>query len=105
MANPTKIIWRAPTLNTDGTPIDYALDYELGVVEGSAVTPVAVFPGSLNPDGTYEQPLSAFGPGSHTIVLRALNRNQPDLRSVWTNPVTFVVSTETPQPPLDFAVA
>lgn len=48
--NPRRIFWSAPTQNTDGSPIDYDLAYNMYV--NGVVT--ASFPGTLNPDGTYE---------------------------------------------------
>lgn len=45
----TMLSWLAPTQNTDGSNIDYALTYQL-YVDGA---PVMVFPGTLNPDGKY----------------------------------------------------
>jgi hypothetical protein len=67
----TMLSWLAPTENTDGTPIDYSLTYQL-YINGAATM---VFPGTLNPDGKYTfllQDVPALQEeGSYTIELTA----------------------------------
>lgn len=101
MANRTHLKWQAPTENTDGTPIDYALDYELGRESNGDFVPLAVFPGTLNQDGSYSAPLADFALdyGTHTMALRAINRDKPHLISEWSNSISFTLSTETPKAP------
>lgn len=67
----TLLSWLAPTQNTDGTSIDYALSYRLYV----DAQPVATFPGTLNPDGRYQFPLADVPaleePGTYLLTLTA----------------------------------
>lgn len=79
MLNPRRITWTAPTENTDGTAIDYQLAYAL-LVDGE---PVADFPGTLNPDGTYEALFADLPPihGEAEIALVAFDVAIPDRRS------------------------
>lgn len=109
MANKTKFTWQAPTENTDGTAIDYPLDYELGVAVDTIYQPVSVFPGTLNPDGTYEALIANFAAfdafGTYEVVLRAINRNNPTAISDWSAPLVFTLSAEIPTAPLAFAAA
>ena len=81
--------WQAPTENTDGTPIDYELDYELGVDEVPTVTMV----GSLQEDGTFRAPLNlmSFEVGTYALQLRAINRDQPEFISGWSNSIPLEV--------------
>jgi hypothetical protein len=110
MTNPRALSWTAPTKNTDGTNITYALDYEVGVQQpDNTITGVLTTPGSLNPQGQYEVLVADVAAissiGSHTVAVRAINRAKPTEKSVWTNTLTFVNSTETPEAPLAFTVS
>ena len=80
--NPTKIRWRAPTENTDGTPITYALAYNLYVND----LLVTSFPGTLNPDGEYQFLFSELGAPlapeqTHTVALTAFSTANPTRES------------------------
>lgn len=80
--NPTKIRWRAPTENTDGTPITYALAYNLYV--NDLLT--ASFPGTLNADGEYEFLFAELGSPlpleqTHTVALTAFSTANPERES------------------------
>lgn len=72
--NPTRLRWTHSGLREDGSAVDLSgLAYNL--YADSA--PVASFPGTLNPDGSYEQLFADLGwqpePGRvHTLTLRAL---------------------------------
>lgn len=109
MANKTQISWQAPVENTDGTPIDYPLDYELAIrSEGAAdYNPVSVFPGTLNPDGSYNAQLADFAVfdslGTFNVAMRAINRDKPSAVSDWSNEITFVLSAEIPMAPFGLA--
>ena len=98
--NPETLRWRAPTLNEDGSPIDYELAYELEL-DGTAV---AVFPGRLNPDGVYEQDVDGIFPNitnaSYIVTLRAFRVDQPTLKSAPSNAVTHVFDRRVPRAPL-----
>lgn len=76
--NPRRIFWRAPTENTDGTPIDYPLAYNLYV--NDVLT--ASFPGTLNEDGTYEFLFADLGSPlppeqTHVVALTAFSTENP----------------------------
>ena len=104
--NPQNFRWRAPTQNVDGTPITSPLDYELGQLVGGEMQPMVVIIGELQPDGLYEAPVSdmSFEEGEHTVALRAINVDRPESVSDWSNQVTFIISDEVPEAPLDFSV-
>ena len=105
--NASVIRWQAPTEEVDGSAITYPLDYVLGIssdpndpqwdapmaADGSHPLSVATFPGSLNPDGSYEQPvstLSAFDrDGDYYVRLAAMRRGDPSQISAWSNQVLF----------------
>lgn len=104
--NPTTLRWTAPTENTDGTPIEKPLDYELGKLQTDGTfLPRLVVIGTLQTDGTYAAPLSdmSFSFGEHTIALRAKYQDRPDLVSEWSTAVTFEVAP-IPNPPTALAV-
>lgn len=106
--NPTNLTWRAPTTNTDGTPIQYELSYELGVVGPQGdIQPYVTVVGSLRETDDYVAPISdmQFSAGEHQVVLRALAENDPQRASEWSQPVTFIISDEIPNAPLDVAVS
>ena len=90
--------WQAPTQNVDGTPIDYDLDYELGVLSTtlseSEPTPTLTVIGNLQEDGTYRAPLQlmSFEVGVYALYLRAINRDAPENVSGWSNSIGLVVS-------------
>jgi len=108
MANPTVFRWRAPTTNEDGTPIDYDLNYELGEQDDlGAFAPKASIVGSLQVDDVYEAPVGdmLWEAGEHTVALRAVNSEDTDKVSDWSNPVTFIWSDRIPNAPLEFSVA
>jgi len=97
--NPTRIKWRAPTENTDGTAINYSLAYNLYV--NGAVT--ASFPGTLNPDGTYEFLFADLGSPLpkeqvHKIALSAFSTENPSRESAPSTEVevTFFVIPKAP---------
>ena len=107
MANPTVFRWQAPTTSEDGTPIDYALNYELGEDDGTGVyTPIVTIVGALQPDDFYEAQVDqiAWTVGEHTVALRTINAEEEGKVSAWSNPATFVWSDRIPNPPLFFSV-
>lgn len=101
--NPKRILWTAPTQNQDGTPIDYALEYELGVEIDGVVTPKLVIPAQLNGEGSYEAPIADMGFefGQHNIALRTFAKDDPARKSVWSASVNFTLSRRIPNPPVD----
>lgn len=106
LLNRTEIRWQAPTENVDGTAIDYELAYELGVRDaGGEIIPKAVFPGRLNPDGSYSQATSEVFDTrpdeltSYTIALRAFNVAIPEDKSAWSNQVVYEFLKPVPRAP------
>lgn len=98
----TKLSWLAPTKNTDGTDIDYELSYELHV----SGEPVMVLPGSLNPDGAYEFPLSDVSalsdPGEYSLTLTAFEVGKPERESTQSN-VLVIERLSVPLAPTGFS--
>lgn len=96
----TKLRWTAPTENTDGSPIDYSLAYNL-YVDGALFSS---FPGSLNPDGKYETDIAPLGlaKGTHTLSLSAFDTAKPERESVRSNSIQIEVFV-VPKPPMAFS--
>lgn len=106
--NPTTLSWNAPTTNVDGTPIDYELEYEVGLAPEGAVgdyQPLVTIPGQLREDETYEAPISdlPLEYGEHTIAMRSFEKAMPTRVSAWSEPVTFMLQT-VPSRPLELRV-
>jgi hypothetical protein len=105
----TMLSWLAPTENVDGTPINYALTYQL-YINGAATM---VFPGSLNPDGKYEFPLADVPAlqesGSYTLELTAFKEGvdleqNPLMESEKSNSILIMtVVVIRPKGPSDFS--
>lgn len=105
--NPTNLSWLAPQENTDGTPIDYDLNYELGEILDSGIEPLFVVVGSLREDNKYYAPLSDLGftAGEHEVAIRAFAQSEPERKSKWSLPTSFIISDRIPKPPLDLAAS
>lgn len=105
--NPETMSWTAPTTNVDGTEIDYELEYEVGVYTEDAqdFEPVVTMPGQLQIDGRYTAPIAMLSlvEGEQTIALRSFAKDQPELKSEWSQSVTFVVAA-VPSAPLELRV-
>jgi hypothetical protein len=99
--NPSKLIWSAPTERVDGTPISGVLGYRL-YLDGIAF---ADFPGTLNPDGNYEAPLTITEYGQYTATLSAIETYEDgkSRESAQSNDVTFMI-TAAPKAPVILAV-
>lgn len=111
--NPKEFSWEAPTERVDGQPIEYDLNYEVGVVQpdssgGTTVVPKYTVVGSLREaDGKYVAPIEdmSFDYGSHTVTLRAFSTENPDLKSEWSNTTDFLIENANPSAPLALAVS
>lgn len=106
--NPTILSWKGPTTNVDGTPITYALEYEVGLVgSDGAITPLMVVPAQLQTNTDYEAPIGGLGLdyGVYEIVLRTFAKEAPERVSDWSNPVEFAISEQIPNAPLELRVA
>ena len=107
--NPTKLSWVAPVTNEDGTPIDYALEYEAGLESDTgSLVPLMVIPAQLQTGNEYEAPIADLGLGSgatYRIALRTFAKDDPNRKSVWSNKVEFAISDRIPNPPLELRVA
>lgn len=105
----TFLTWLAPTLNVDGSDIDYALTYRLYV----DAAPVSTFPGSLNPDGRYQYPLADVAAldaaGEYVLTLTAFPEGtdldaKPELESDQSNAITIsAVLVRVPKEPADLS--
>lgn len=105
--NPKTISWTAPTTNVDGTEITYALEYEVGIdVAGEGgYMPLVTIPGQLQTDGRYEAPIADLPlmEGEHVIAMRSFAKEDPELKSEWSEPVMFALKP-VPNAPLDLRV-
>lgn len=109
IVNPKTLSWTAPTENVDGSPIDYDLNYEVGLVDIDTgdIVPIMTLPGSLNPDGRYEAPIDELmlNPGDYTLALRAYEKGNESRESAWSDSrVNFALMT-VPTAPLDLKVS
>lgn len=106
--NPEKLAWTAPKTNVDGTPIDYALEYEVGLQdEEGALVPLMVVPSQLQTDEGYEAPIADLGLESgkvYRVALRTFAKEEPKRVSAWSDVVSFAISDRIPSPPLDVRV-
>ena len=89
--------WNAPTERTDGSPIEGALTYNLYIDGIQLVT----FPGSLNPDGSYEFKRD-FAHGDYVAEITALDSE--GLESDKSNSVPFTVRSA-PKAPTSLTVS
>ena len=109
--NPTKMKWQAPTKNNDGSLIDYALNYEVGLEdENGKLQPLMVIPGQLQiqDGGDYTAPIADLGLAAgrtYRIALRTFAKDEPARKSVYSEMVEFAISDRVPNPPLGFAVS
>jgi hypothetical protein len=103
--NPKTISWSAPTTNTDGTEIAYALEYEVGRVSDAGIDPIMVVASQLQEGGQYNAPITdiSLDYGEHTLVLRTFAKDDPERKSDWSESVTFALSAEIPNAPLDLS--
>jgi hypothetical protein len=103
--NPKVIAWSAPTTNTDGTQIAYALEYEVGQVLVGGIVPIMVVASQLQEGGKYNAPITdiSLDYGEHTLVLRTFAKDDPERKSDWSASVTFALSAEIPSAPLDLS--
>ena len=99
------ISWIAPESNVDGTPIDYDIQYEVGVKVNGAFEPKTTLSAQAK-DGRYEASLDGLGLGygEHTIALRTFAKDDPARKSEWSDPVNFTISNQTPNPPMDVRI-
>lgn len=106
MANPTKLSWRAPTENTDGSPftVEQYHGFELQVNEGPDARLVSV-PAVWETDGLYELPLADFvtESGSYTLIMRTVAKNGNV--SAWSGAVSFALDFRVPGAPTGVSVS
>lgn len=106
--NPKTMSWTAPTTNVDGTPITYELEYEVGLLTADQgdYEPIVTIPGTLRTDERYEAPIADLEllAGEHVMALRSFAKDDPEWMSEWSEPVTFAISDEIPNAPLDLRV-
>lgn len=106
--NPSVMSWTAPTTNVDGTPIQYELEYEIGMSDANgAISPLMVIPAQLQTDSDYKAPIAALGlaNGTYQIALRTFAKDDPKRVSAWSEPVEFAISEQIPNAPLALAVS
>lgn len=114
LTNPKTLSWIAPQKNSDGSPIDYELAYEVGlVVSTTEVTPLATFPGRFaetTADGDrYTASIADLNLDSgqeYTLVMRTLSTDTPQRMSVWSDEsVSFFLSDRIPAPPFSLELS
>jgi hypothetical protein len=106
--NPSKIVWDKPQNNVDGTPIDYPLEYEVGLMdENGEIQPKMTVVGSLQKDNTYEAPIKDMGleAGEHEMALRSFEKDNHLRKSVWSDTVNFTITKVLPEAPKNLAVS
>lgn len=108
LTNPSTLSWQAPLTNVDGSKITEELDYELGIAdENNDIAAVVTIPQQLQvEDGKYEAPIADMdlGPGEHTVALRAFVKSSPELKSEWSETVSFKLAG-VPEAPFDLQVS
>ena len=107
--NPSVILWDKPQNNVDGTPIDYPLEYEVGLAdENGDIQPKATIVGSLQAnDTTYEAPIKDMGlqAGEHEMAIRSFEKDNPLRKSVWSDTVNFTITKVLPEAPKNLQVS
>lgn len=109
MANPTKIRYKLPTSNTDGSPLPVSgikhIELGLGVTSGQYTTIVADVTFTPGPDGMSEEPLARFNliPGTYFMAGRTVST--ANIMSAWSTEVSFVIEPPIPNTVSDFSVA
>lgn len=103
------LTWTAPTENTDGTAIEYALTYRLYLED----VPVMTLPGTLNETGLYSFPLEDVAAiteaGLYTFELTAFPEGvdldqEPERESARSNAIQIMaVATLVPKEPADLS--
>lgn len=89
--------WNAPTERTDGSPLEGPISYNLYINDVGIVS----FPGSLNPDGSYEFKRE-FPHGDYVAEITAVDDG--GLESSKSNSVPFTVRSA-PAAPANLAVS
>lgn len=113
----TSIRFNPSELNVDGSGIDYPVSYQItnrntgNVPEEVNITALVVTQDAGDPDFLVADItgfLSTFPPGTLSLVIRAVNDEDPTKASEWAplaaNPLVVIVVNETPQPPSDISV-
>jgi hypothetical protein len=110
MANPTRVQYRIPTSNTDGTPLAAAdirqIDLGLGTTSGQYPTIVADTTFAPGENGLSDEALSRFGvlpPGTYFLAARTVSRQ--GIMSAWSEQVSFTVEPPVPNPPEALSVS
>lgn len=105
----TKLAWQAPTENEDGTPIDYALAFNLYI--GDAPTATVALPGTLNQDGSYTAELTdiaalqSIDAGVQvSLTLTAFETDDPERESEKSDPVLLMRVIADPKAPADVSL-
>lgn len=106
--NPSVISWNAPTTNTDGTEIQYEVNYLVGIgTSADTIEPMMTLPAQLQEDGRFEAPIEllALENGEHFLALKAFAKEDPERVSEWSAPVQFAISEEIPDAPFGLQVS
>ncbi len=110
MANPTKIAYKIPTSNTDGSPLApqeiKQIDIGIGTTSGQYTMLVPDVTFTPGPDGFSTEPLSAFGvlvPGTYFAAARTVSK--ANIMSDWSNEAQFTIAPPIHNPPTGFTVA
>ena len=110
MVNPKQLVWQEPQNTQAGEPIPEtrSLEYEVGIVEqaGEDPEPLMVVAAQLREGTEYQAPIADLGleDGEHIIALRSFYKEEPALKSKWSDTVTFEINGSVPAAPLDLSV-
>jgi hypothetical protein len=102
LINKSTLKWMAPTLNTDGSAISQELSYRL-TVDGADFLD---FPGTLNPNGEFEQPLAPLNLPQNQVMMLALKAfyvNEPQLISEPSGTLEVILGVPAPAAPFGLA--
>ena len=106
--NPEKLVWQEPqkTVSGETIPPDKELEYEVGYKQDGGFEPLMVVPAQLREGTEYEAPIKELqlSDGEHEISLRSFYKDSPELKSSWSNSVTFEINGSVPESPLGLSV-
>ena len=110
MPNPTKLRYKIPTSNTDGSALTQAqiksIEIGLGTTTGQYPTIKADVTFAPGADGFSEELLSVFGaltPGTYFAAARTVST--ANIMSAWSNEAVFIIEPPIPSPPTSFEIA
>jgi len=95
----TRLLWSAPRERTDGTPLTqeeidamvYTVGYQTMGQADQVYIELASFPGTLNPNGQYEQPFNTLGLPAEDLDLAMKAQDEQGRQSPWSDEVQVLL--------------